>query len=299
MLRKISSYFIWHFQRLSGSLRGFLPTFGRQSPSPLTPQLILGYLIALFIGTTLGLLGAGGAILATPVLVYLFGIEPHLATAYSLFIVGCTALVGSVSKFRKREVEVRMGLIVLIPALIGSYMMRRYGLHLIPENILTIAGATLTKGHLIMLLLAVAMLLGGISMIRPQRLRPSESRNYPMLALLSLGIGIFSGFVGIGGGFFYLPVLVLAAGMTMRHAVGTSLFVIALNSLGSFMGDVGAGQHIDYHFLMGFTGATVLGMFLGLYIAQFIAAEKLKKGFGSILLMGSIGIVLQLITHPA
>jgi uncharacterized protein len=127
---------------------------------------IIGYVASLIIGISLGLIGGGGSILTVPVLVYLFGVEPVLATAYSLFIVGSTSLVGAYPKYKKGLINLKTALIFGVPAIAAVYATRKFIVPLIPDTVFHLGEIAVTKGLLMMLLFAVLMVFASISMIR-------------------------------------------------------------------------------------------------------------------------------------
>lgn len=252
---------------------------------------IFGYIGALVIGLVLGLIGGGGSILTVPVLVYLFSINPVTATAYSLFVVGTSSLMGAARNLQKRRVRFRTALAFAIPAVVSVFSTRKFIVPAIPDVILKIDGFVVTKEIGIMLFFAVLMLVASFSMILDRekllenKTEESEPR-YGLLVPLGFITGLITGLVGAGGGFIIIPILVLLAGLPMKKAVGTSLFIIALNSLVGFLGDLGH-QKIDWIFLLSFTALSVIGIFLGVYLNRFIEGRKLKKGFGwFVLIMG-------------
>ncbi|APG59819.1 sulfite exporter TauE/SafE family protein [Christiangramia salexigens] len=256
---------------------------------------ILGYFGALLIGLVLGLIGGGGSILTVPVMVYLMSVNPVTATAYSLFVVGSSSLVGAGRNLQKGLVGFKTAIIFAIPAVIAVFSTRKFLVPAIPDNILTISGFTLTKDIGIMLFFAVLMLLASVSMIIDKEKMLSDSHinkptNHILLAFLGIFTGLITGLVGAGGGFIIIPILVLMAGLSMKKAVGTSLLIIAINSLIGFLGDLGHLK-IDWMFLLIFTGLSVIGIFLGVYLNKFIHGEKLKKGFGWFVLVMGIYII--------
>lgn len=251
---------------------------------------ILGYLGALLIGVVLGLIGGGGSILTVPVLVYLLMLNPVTATAYSLFVVGAASLVGAVKNMHKKMVDYRTAVIFSIPAFIAVYITRKYIVPAIPEHLVTMGGFQLTKDIGIMLFFAFIMILASVSMIREQKEKPVPTErvkfNYPLILIEGFVVGILTGLVGAGGGFLIIPALVLLAKLPMKKAVATSLLIIAVKSLIGFIGDV-ENLEIDWIFLLIFTGLSVIGIFIGIYLNRFIPGQKLKKGFGwFVLLMG-------------
>lgn len=257
---------------------------------------ILGYILAVVMGLTLGLLGGGGSILTVPILVYVLGIEPVLATAYSLFVVGGSAVVGAVRKNKQGLVDWKTGLVFAVPSLIAVFFTRYTLVPAIPEHLMTIGGFELTKQIAIMIFFAVVMLFASYSMIKgrkDQKAAKEKRFNAPMILLEGLVVGVVTGLVGAGGGFLIVPALVLLVGLGMKEAVGTSLIIIAIKSLIGFVGDLGSGQLIDWPFLLSFTGFAMVGMFVGIYLTKYIDAASLKKVFGWFVLVMGIFIILK------
>jgi len=256
---------------------------------------ILGYFCAVFIGITLGLVGGGGSILTVPTLVYVLTIEPILATAYSLFVVGISALVGTCRNIRIRNIDFKIGLYFAIPSLLVVYYTRKIIVPSIPQNIFITENFTLSKEMVIMLFFALIMFLAAISMIdlRKERLKIIKKKiNYPLIVIEGLFVGFFTGLVGAGGGFLIIPALVLFAGLPMKKAIGTSLMIITLKSLFGFIGDT-TNLNIDWFFLSKFSVFSILGMSFGLYLNKFIDGGKLKKTFGYFILFISIFIFVK------
>lgn len=259
-------------------------------------QQLLGYFGALLIGVVLGLIGGGGSILTVPILVYLMFINPVTATAYSLFIVGVTALVGAIRNIQKGLVDFKTAIVFAIPAFIAVYLTRKYLVPAIPEELFTINSFVLTKNIAIMLFFAIVMLIASISMIRNKRSDSEEETiiayNFPLIIVEGFVVGVLTGIVGAGGGFLIIPALVLLAKLPMKKAVATSLLIIAIKSLIGFIGDV-ENLEIDWIFLMKFTTISVLGIFLGIYLSRFIKGKSLKKGFGWFVLIMGIYIIYK------
>ncbi|MEY8849211.1 sulfite exporter TauE/SafE family protein [Psychroserpens sp. XS_ASV72] len=262
-------------------------------------QQALGYFGALLIGIVLGLIGGGGSILTVPILVYLMYINPVTATAYSLFVVGVSALVGAFRNMQKGLVDFRTAIVFAIPAFIAVYTTRKFLVPAIPEELFTIGNFMLTKNIAIMLFFALVMLLASVSMIRNKRDEADENiivtYNYPLIVVEGLVVGVLTGIVGAGGGFLIIPALVLLAKLPMKKAVATSLLIIAIKSLIGFIGDV-ENLDIDWTFLMTFTAISVVGIFLGIYFSKFIEGKKLKKGFGWFVLIMGVYIIYKELT---
>jgi uncharacterized membrane protein YfcA len=258
---------------------------------------LLGYILAVFVGISLGLIGSGGSILTVPILVYIMAVEPVLATAYSLFIVGSTALVGGVQSARLKKVDFKTALIFGIPSIVAVYLTRAYLVPFLPETFFTFQSFTLTKPIALMLLFAVVMILASFSMIRPSKILVDEhvpmQYNYPMILVEGTLVGVLTGLVGAGGGFLIIPALVLLAKMPMKLAVGTSLFIIAAKSLLGFLGDLKGDESIDWNLLLIFTALSILGIFIGISLAKKVEGAKLKTGFGWFVLVMGVYIILK------
>jgi len=252
---------------------------------------LIGFSASVIMGLSLGLIGGGGSILTVPILVYLFGVDPVASTAYSLFVVGLTSLVGSVSHFKKGNVDLKTAFIFGLPAIISVYSVRKFLVPAIPDIIMTIGSVTVTKSLFVMVLFATLMLLASISMIRKPKKKEEEQSdthyNYLIILAEGLLVGGITGLVGAGGGFLIIPALVLMAGLPMKKAVGTSLLIIAMKSLIGFTGDLSGALIIDYKFMLIFSAFAIVGIFAGSYLTKFIPNEKLKPVFGYfVLVMG-------------
>lgn len=255
---------------------------------------ILGYIGAVFIGITLGLIGSGGSILTVPVLVYLLGTEPVPATAYSLFIVGLTALLGSFTYMKKKEVSYETAAVFAVPAFITVFATRKFIVPAIPEVLFTVDGFTLSRDIFIMVLFAVLMVGASMSMIRDKRPEPENGIikfNYPVILIEGIVVGFLTGLVGAGGGFLIIPALVLLAKLPMKTAVGTSLLIIAVKSLIGFIGDIGVNVNVEWLFLALFSSLAVVGIMIGSYLSKFIQSSKLKPAFGYFVLIMGIYII--------
>jgi uncharacterized membrane protein YfcA len=255
------------------------------------------YLLAALIGISLGLIGAGGSILTVPVLVYLAAVEPVLATAYSLFVVGSTALVGGLHNFRKGLVDLRTAAIFGGPAIIAVYATRAFVMPAVPDALGTFGTYTLSKGTGLLVLFAGLMVATSISMLRDRKVTEidhvAKGLNYPLILAEGVGVGFVTGLVGAGGGFLIIPALVLLAGLEMKLAIGTSLLIIAAKSLIGFIGDVQTRSDIDWPFLLIFTAFSIGGILLGTRLTRSIDGQKLKKGFGWFVLGMGIYMILK------
>lgn len=258
---------------------------------------IIGYLASIVIGISLGLIGGGGSILTVPVLVYLLGVEPVLATAYSLFIVGSTSLVGTFPKYKQGLVNLKTALIFGAPAIAAVYATRKFIVPAIPQELFTVGNMAITKPLLMMLLFAVLMVFASYSMIKGKKEEDNGNNgeqkfNYPLIIIEGTVVGMLTGLVGAGGGFLIIPALVLLSKLPMKQAVGTSLLIIAAKSLIGFLGDIGH-QIIDWKLLMIVTILAIAGIFIGNALSKKVSGEKLKKGFGWFVLVMGIYIIVK------
>lgn len=275
---------------------------------------IIGYLGAIVMGLSLGLIGGGGSILTVPILVYLFQIDAVLATAYSLFIVGFTSLVGSFSHIKLGNIHWRTAIVFGIPSIISVFLTRSYLVPMIPNPIMTFgqdfnggASLVISKSVGLLLLFAIIMVMAAYSMIKPAKNAiEDESQsggagsfqpqfNYPLILVEGAIVGLVTGLVGAGGGFLIIPALVLLAKLPMKQAVGTSLMIIAAKSLIGFVGDMRGNEVIDWSFLGVFSSIAVVGILLGSWLSKRIPGEKLKPAFGwFVLVMGTYIIIKEL-----
>ncbi|MFT4832580.1 MAG: putative membrane protein YfcA [Psychroserpens sp.] len=251
---------------------------------------VFGYASALIIGISLGLIGGGGSILAVPVLAYLFTVNEKVATAYSLFIVGASALVGGWQQHLKGYVDWRTSVVFGIPAIIGVTVVRYYVVPALPDVLFNMGDFEFTRRMAMFGLFAVLMIPAAYSMLKNGKKRTVEGDgevkyNYPLILAEGLIVGAITGMIGAGGGFLIIPALVILANVEMKVAVGTSLIIIAFKSLsGFFLGDA-LTMEIDWGFLGLFTGLSLIGIFIGSYLSNFIDGNKLKKGFGYFILV--------------
>jgi uncharacterized protein len=237
---------------------------------------VFGYALALLIGLSLGLLGGGGSILTVPIFVYVLGFEAKQAIAMSLPVVGATSLVGALGHWRAGNVDLRRAAFFGVIAMVGSF-----------------AGARLAgflSGATQLMLLAIAMLAAAISMARPRRTdRPAEqaSRGDERLALLvpvGLGVGLLTGLIGIGGGFLIVPALVVLGGVPMKRAVGTSLLVIAMNTVSGYLGYHGQVV-IPWGAVAAFTVIAAVGIIIGTTLVRYVSQVALRRAFAAFLVI--------------
>ena len=255
---------------------------------------LAGYLASVLVGITLGLLGGGGSILTIPILVYLFQLDVITATAYSLFMVGATSLVGVVSKYRNGTVHFQSVFLFGIPSLIAVFITRIWIVPSLPEVLLE-APFTINKRLFLLGLFSVLMMVTAISMLmkKPGHAVTSPGQlRLPAMSSLGLVVGFITGLVGAGGGFLIVPALVMFARLPLPVAAGTSLFIIGINSSIGFVGDV-LHSAIQWPFLLMLTTLAIAGVLMGNMMATRISNQRLRQLFGWFILIMGCWILLR------
>lgn len=262
----------------------------------------LGYPSVLLMGVALGLTGGGGSILTVPILVYLFGVGAYEATAYSLCIVGLVALWGAFRAYKSGELHLNRALFFGIPGVFGVVLSRRVLLPLVPQE-LTIFSFSFSQNAVILIFFAFLMLLASISMIRASQITKKDIENIikthsvsnVRLSIYGLLVGLTAGFVGAGGGFLIVPALVSVGKLEMKQAIGTSLFVIAFQSLLGVLGDYRSLFQIDIFLFLVIVLLAIVGMSIGIHFKKYIQQSTLKLGFGVfVLVVGSLILIQEL-----
>ena len=255
---------------------------------------VLGYLFSLMIGVVLGLIGGGGSILTVPVLVYLFNQDALTATTYSLFVVGITSLVGSIFYFRKGLIHLKTALVFGGFSILTVFITRKFIVPAIPDEVFSLGNFLITKNILLLLLFAALMIASSLSMIRKKNEEPINmgGPKYSSIAIQGLVVGFVTGLVGAGGGFLIVPALVNFLKMDIKAAIGTSLTIIAINSLSGFAVSA-TDMAINWNLILFITALAVAGIFLGSYLATKMNGKKLKPMFGYFVLIMGIYIILK------
>jgi hypothetical protein len=257
---------------------------------------IIDYFCAILIGILLGLTGGGGSILTVPVLVYIIHLNPIIASAYSLFIVGVTSSFGSFINFKKRNIVLKTGLLFALPSLISVYITRKFIVHSIPEVLFENSTFIITKNVFLMVLFAVVMFFAAISMLKTPKTIDKDAiekeKNLFLITVQIFCVGILIGLIGAGGGFLIIPALFHFARLPIKKAIGTSLFIIAINSLIGFTGDV-QNINVDWNFLFRFAAVAMFGIFVGIYLNRLINEKTLKKTFGWFVLIMAVFILTK------
>jgi len=263
--------------------------------------IILGFIAFLFIGLILGLIGGGGSVLGVPVLKYILCYPAEEATTYSLFIVGLTSLIGAISYLRKGEISGEALYQFAFASLVTVFCVRKFMMPSIPAQ-LHFLNFEISKDALIMVLFSILILSSSLSMIRKRQpnsasqVKWDEFANSPMglpfVVLLGVCVGFITGFVGAGGGFIIVPVLIFFLRLNFKKAIGTSLCIIAINSLVGFTGNIGT-QKIDWLFLISISSMAILGILIGSMLAGKVSSKKLKPAFGWFTLIVGIFVLVK------
>lgn len=240
------------------------------------PLLVLALVLAVPIGLTLGAVGAGGSILTLPVLVYVLRVPAAKAVPMSMVVVAGTSLVAAVLHYRRGLFHTRaFGLFAAtgVPgAFLGSYLT-----HLVSQRVL-------------LGIFALLMLGAGAAMLqsRGQTTGVGPCRTGRCLAI-GAGVGVLTGFLGVGGGFMIVPALVLLAGVGAKEAVGSSLAIITVNSVAGLAGQI-RQVSFDWTLALGFLALALAGMLAGVAVAERVPASTLRKGFGELVVL--VGLVI-------
>ena len=254
----------------------------------------IGYVASILIGISLGLIGSGGSILTVPVLVYLFHVDPLLATTYSLCVVGFSSIAGVISRLKQRLVDIKTILVFGVPSVMGVFISRKFILPGIP-SLLHFGNNVLTKSSFIMLFFASLMLVSALSMILGKN-KKEEEGILPVygitLMLVGLAEGMLTGIVGAGGGFLIIPALVILGKLPMKKAIASSIFIISIKSIVGFLGDL-SHTVIDWKFLSIIIVLATLGIITGNFLNKKMDGAKLKKGFGWFVLAMSLVIFIE------
>lgn len=255
---------------------------------------ILGYVAMVGVGLILGGIGSGGSMLAIPILVYLFSEDVETASAYSLFLVGVTSLTGAILKQKEQFVAVRAAAMFGIPSITTTFITRKWLIGYVPDHIGEAGSLQITKGDVLMWLLASLMIVSSLMMLKDPAAKIAHSEGkYSFLIPSGFVAGMISGLAGIGGGFLILPAMVLFAGVSVRTAIGTTLLIIAANSLLGFCGDV-FNHAVNWYFLLSLTGVSVLGLLVGVWAGKRISPPfSARKGFAWFTILTAVFILVR------
>ncbi len=243
-------------------------------------MFVVGLVLSLAIGVSLGLLGGGGSTLTVPVLHYVFGVSAHGAIASSLIVVGLTSMVAMVPHARAGHVRWRIGLVFGIASMAAALAGSRIGAAL--------------PGQVLLIAFAAVMVVSGIAMLlRTQRAlaAPSHEPRMGRIVVLGAGVGLLTGVLGAGGGFIIVPALVIAGGLPVTSAVATSLLVIAMNSVAAY---AGMAMHVDLEggLIAPVVALAVIGTFAGTWIGRRMSPSQLQRSFAYFVIV--LGLVIAI-----
>lgn len=254
----------------------------------------LALFLAILVGLSLGLIGGGGSILAVPILKYVLGVTAKEAIAMSLFIVGTVSVVGLIPHWQQKNVNLPVAFSFIPPAMIGAFLGAKItSLPIITDTVQIVS-------------FAIIMLLASILMIRKSSKKSNKNQEEELekipekesivkkiflTTLQGLGVGIITGFVGVGGGFLIIPCLVLVGGIPMKEAVGTSLLIIATNSASGFLGYLNQVE-LNWFIIISFSIFASLGIITGAKLGQKIEAKSLQKAFGYFVLVVAVFVLI-------
>jgi uncharacterized protein len=268
-------------------------------------MLAAATVLGLVIGAVVGGLGGGGGVLAVPGLVYLLGETPRDATTSSVVIVGVTAAVGALARIRSGGVDLRtaagFGVVGIPAAYLGTLLSHR-----VAQPVLLLAFAVLTLAAAGALLLdsrhggpadCDASIPGGAggaatAVATRTSTRARVLRSLAWVVVCGVAVGFLTGFLGVGGGFLVVPALVIALRMPMTLAIGTSLLIIAMNSVSSLVSRIGM-PHPDWRVVAPFTLAAVAGALIGKRVGERLSAATLTTSFAVLLLLVGLAVGVQ------
>ena len=235
----------------------------------------LAVLLIAAMGLVLDLLGGGGSILTVPILVYALGIEAHAAISFSLILVASTALIGAFLHREAARVAWKHGLLFIC-----------FG---IPLNFVGAGLSRHVSSAVLLLLFGVMMGISGTAMLFKRRdQKPTDKRKLWPVIVAGATVGFLAGFLGVGGGFMVVPSLVLFLRVPIKSATGTSLLVIAGNSVLALIGHRHSLK-IEWILLVELLVPALLTTYLGVKLTEKLSPHQLRGIFGVfVILMGAL-----------
>ncbi|MCE2741978.1 MAG: sulfite exporter TauE/SafE family protein [Fluviicola sp.] len=256
---------------------------------------IIGFIVTIFIGVILGLVGGGGSILTLPVVHYFFGVSMSQAAVYSLFIVGMSASIGVFKRIKTKDFELKEAIIFVIPSTLVAFTMRLWVMPLIPVQF-NLFGMETSKDSMMSLLLIIVMTITAVRMIFKSDSQKEYESSISRTLLYGSFTGVLAGIIGAGGGFIIVPALT-KMGLSMRKAIGTSMLIITIQSFGALVGDMLnkqiSNEPFNYTLLIYLTILTALGVFVGTYLQRFFTGKILRKVFSYLLIAVSLFILID------
>lgn len=257
-------------------------------------ELLISLLASSIIGIAIGLLGAGGSILVMPVLVYILGLSPSIATTYSLGIVGISSAIAALRTSREQKANWNIILLFALPAILSIMIMRAYIMSALPK-LITLGMMHISIESFSMIILSILMLISAQRMISAKAIHGSDAQgiSLPFLMMTGALIGVLTGFTGIGGGFLIVPAMILIGRMNVKEAAYTSMILIALNALPGFFVDVFNGKSPEWDLFSLLTIASVSGGYAGIMLSKKIRQDILRRSFGIIIALLALFILIK------
>lgn len=249
----------------------------------MTLQLLVGLILCIGIGLSLGLIGGGGSIVTVPVLVYALRVEPREAVAMSLAVVGATSLIGAALHHRQGAVRVQAAVLFAGAGVLSSFLGARLTYRVSPEALLlSFAGLMLVVG------LRMAMSSDRTGSPPGRERRPAH---LVKLVVVGLAVGLLTGFLGVGGGFLIVPALVLFARLEMREAVGSSLLVISINAAAGLAGHLAHGG-FPLRLAALVTALAAVGTLWGTRLSHRVSPVALRRAFSLFVVAVAVFLVI-------
>lgn len=261
---------------------------------------LITYVASLFVGLSLGLVGAGGSILTVPVFIFVLKMDPQTSSVYSMFIVGISSLAGGIKSIFNKLVDIKTMFVFGVPSVTGVLFARKFIFPAIPDQIFSLGGFVVSKKILFMFCISTLMFMAAVKMLqaasrKTETLPDEKNVKSGFLMILGFIVGIITGLFGIGGGFLIVPALYFWTRLPMKKAVGTTLLIIAMNSLFSFSTSY-SSTPINWNLLLRFSLGAIIGILIGSRIAEKISGNYLRKIFGWFVMAISFYIVIKQFT---
>lgn len=265
--------------------------------SQLCLVIIAGFILLVFVGISLGLIGSGGSILTIPILLTFFGLSTEMAFFQALFVVAISSFWGCLLSFYHRRVDVKSLLFFGIPSVIGLVVTKYLLLPLVPLDWFTLWGFHFTKDIGSLFLFVILMVMASLKMIaKPKEGVPNvEKKSDVLFVLQGVLVGSLTATISVGGGFLIIPFLVIYRGLEMKRAVGTSLVLIFINATLAFLLGFKNIPQLETNSLLFMGLSASIGMLIGVYLQRFMKGEALKRTFGFFVLAVGIYVLFSTI----
>lgn len=252
---------------------------------------VIGCIFAFIIGVVITLLGGGGSTLFIPVFVYLFHVDPYLASSYSLLIVASSSLLSSVDNWRSKRILFKPAFFFVFPIVITSLVIRQLILPRIPEIISITDSFQFERNSGLMIIYALIIIAISLVALQSRKEVASQKNNYSLVVLQAIIVGIITGFIGNGGGFLIVPAMLYVLKIPIKNAIATTLFVVSITSSVNFIGDQFTILKFEWSFVLTFLISTLLGVLVGNQFKNKISEVSLRKIFNYFILLLGVGIL--------